>query len=178
LTGLVSEETPLLGIEPSAILTFRDEYPAMMDGNLLEDALGIGRNALMLDEFICREFELGRIKREQFTSESRNILFHGHCQQKSVASTLSTINLLSIPVNYRVEEIMSGCCGMAGAFGFEKEHYEMSMKIGELALFPAIRTAGKDVIISATGTSCRNQIMDGTGRKALHPAEVLYEALL
>jgi Fe-S oxidoreductase len=149
----------------------------MLEGSLREDAIKIGRNALMLDEFICREFERGNITSAQFTTESRKVLLHGHCQQKSVASTASTIRSLSIPKNYKVEEIRSGCCGMAGAFGFEKEHYEMSMKIGEMVLFPEVRAAGRDVIISAPGTSCRNQILDGTGRRALHPAEVLYNAL-
>ena len=103
--------------------------------------------------------------------------FHGHCPQKSIASTAPTKKLLSIPENYEVTEIPSGCCGMAGSFGYEKEHYELSMKVGELVLFPAVRQADKDVIVVAPGTSCRHQIGDGTGRKALHPVEVLYNAL-
>ena len=177
LRGLVTAESPLIGIEPSAILSFRDEYPAMLEGCLKEDAIEIGKNTLMLDEFICREFEKGNISAGQFKAENKKILLHGHCQQKSVASTASTIKSLSIPSNYKVTEIKSGCCGMAGAFGFEKEHYEMSMKIGELVLFPEVRAAAEDVIISAPGTSCRNQIFDGTGRIAFHPAEVLYNAL-
>jgi FAD/FMN-containing dehydrogenase/Fe-S oxidoreductase len=176
LSDLVTEESPLIGIEPSAILSFRDEYPAMLEGGLREDAIRIGRNVLMLDEFINREFEHGRITSENFTSESRKVLLHGHCQQKSIASTASTIRSLSIPANYTVKEIQGGCCGMAGSFGFEKEHYEMSMKIGEMVLFPEVRAADTDVIICAPGTSCRNQIRDGTGRKAFHPAEVLLNA--
>jgi Fe-S oxidoreductase len=86
--------------------------------------------------------------------------------------------MLSIPANYKVEEIPSGCCGMAGSFGYEKEHYAVSMKVGELVLFPEVRKSGGDVIIAAPGTSCRHQIFDGTGRKALHPVEVLYNALV
>lgn len=174
----ISDNTPIIGIEPSAILTFRDEYPLMLDGVLRDDAVRIGRNALMLDEFVSREFERGNINKEMFTSEPKKILFHGHCQQKAIASTSSTIRMLSIPENYTVEEIPSGCCGMAGAFGFEKEHYDLSMKIGEMILFPAIRNAGPDVIISATGTSCRTQIADGTGRMAFHPAEILFDSLI
>ncbi|MBP5589305.1 MAG: FAD-binding oxidoreductase, partial [Bacteroidales bacterium] len=112
-----------------------------------------------------------------FTSEERKILLHAHCQQKAIASSASTIEMLSIPVNYEVEEIPSGCCGMAGSFGFEKEHYEMSQKIGELVLFPAVRNASKETIISAPGTSCRHQIKDGTGVEAKHPIEVLFSAL-
>ena len=91
---------------------------------------------------------------------------------------MPSVKLLSFPENYSVETIPSGCCGMAGSFGYEKEHYDLSMKIGELVLFPAVRQQSDDVIVAAPGTSCRHQIEDGTGRKALHPVEVLYEALL
>jgi Fe-S oxidoreductase len=104
-------------------------------------------------------------------------LLHGHCQQKAISSTGFTKRMLSVPVNYSVEEIPSGCCGMAGSFGYEKEHFEMSMKIGEMVLFPAVRVAEKETIIAAPGTSCRHHIMDGTGRMALHPAEIFYDAL-
>jgi Fe-S oxidoreductase len=103
---------------------------------------------------------------------------HGHCQQKSIASTDPTMRVLSIPENYRVEEIPSGCCGMAGSFGYEKEHFDVSMKVGELVLFPAVRESKADTIIAAPGTSCRHQILDGTGKMALHPVEVLYNALI
>ncbi len=109
--------------------------------------------------------------------ENARIKLHGHCQQKAIASTEPTMKILSIPENYHVEEIPSGCCGMAGSFGYEKEHYELSMKVGELVLFPAVREADSDDIVVAPGTSCRHQISDGTGRKALHPIEVLYNAL-
>jgi Fe-S oxidoreductase len=178
LRETISENSPILGIEPSAILTFRDEYPSMLGGALRDDAVRIGSNALMVDEFICREIERGNINKNMFTREPKKILFHGHCQQKAVASTSSTIRMLSIPENYTVEEIPGGCCGMAGAFGYEKEHYDISMKIGEMVLFPAIRNAAPDVLISATGTSCRTQIADGTGRRAFHPAEIIFDSLL
>ena len=106
-----------------------------------------------------------------------DILLHAHCQQKAIASSASTIEMLSIPVNYTVKEIPSGCCGMAGSFGYEKEHFELSNKIGELVLFPEIRKSDTETIIAAPGTSCRHHIKDGTGRVALHPAVVLYNAL-
>ncbi len=178
LKDIISDESPLVGIEPSAILTFRDEYPELVDADLQDEARKIGKNALLLEEFICREFEKGKIIQAQFTGKSRQILFHGHCQQKAISSTGFTRRMLSIPANFRVEEIPSGCCGMAGSFGYEKEHYELSMKIGEMILFPAVRAAGDDTLIAAPGTSCRNQIADGTGRIALHPAEIMFDALI
>ena len=178
LKDLVSEATPLVGIEPSAILTFRDEYPEIVSDILKDPAKQLGKHAMMLEEFICREYDKGKISSEQFSDEPAIIKLHGHCQQKAIASTFLTKKMLTIPSNYKIEEIPSGCCGMAGSFGFEKEHYELSMKIGEMVLFPAVRSAPEDAIIAAPGTSCRNQIMEGTGRKAMHPAEIMYDALL
>jgi FAD/FMN-containing dehydrogenase/Fe-S oxidoreductase len=178
LKDLVSEETPLIGIEPSAILAFRDEYPEIVDGRYREAAGRIAVNSLLLEEFICREMDKGVISQGLFTKEPKLIKLHGHCQQKAIASTSFTKRMLSIPVNYKVEEIPSGCCGMAGAFGYEKEHYELSMRIGEMVLFPEIRSASPEVIIAAPGTSCRHQIEEGTGRIAFHPGEILYDALL
>jgi len=178
LKNIITEDTPLLGIEPSAILTFRDEYPDLVGSKLKETAINLGKNALMVDEFLKLEIDKGNITKEQFTREKKHIKLHGHCQQKAVASTAGTLFLLSFPENYTTEEIPSGCCGMAGSFGFEKEHYEVSMKIGEMILFPAVRSAGKEILIAAPGTSCRHQIKDGTGRKAFHPLEILYDALI
>ncbi len=177
LEKLISEETPLIGIEPSAILAFRDEYPELVDSNLKEKAEKLALNALMFDEFIDQELEKGNIKTDQFKETSHHIKLHGHCQQKAIASTAPTKNMLEIPKNYSVEEIPSGCCGMAGSFGYEKEHYELSQKIGELVLFPAVRKARSEMLISAPGTSCRHQIEEGTGRKVYHPIEILFEAL-
>lgn len=113
-----------------------------------------------------------------FTKKKQELMLHGHCQQKAIASTEPTRKILTLPENYTVKEIPSGCCGMAGSFGFEKEHYDLSMKIGGLILFPEILKADPSVIIVAPGTSCRQQINDGTGRKAFHPVEVLYDALI
>jgi FAD/FMN-containing dehydrogenase/Fe-S oxidoreductase len=174
---IIHQNQVLVGLEPSAILTFRDEYPELVSEKLREDARNLAANCLTLDEFIAREYEAGRIDRSLFTTEKQNIKLHGHCQQKAIASTAAAKTMLSIPENYTVEEIKSGCCGMAGVFGYDKKHYDLSMKIGEMVLFPAVRNAEPGTIICAAGTSCRQQIWDGTGVEALHPAEVLLAAL-
>jgi Fe-S oxidoreductase len=129
-------------------------------------------------EFFEKEIKAGKISRDLFTMEHRKIKLHGHCHQKSLASIEPTKVMLSLPENFQVEEIKSGCCGMAGSFGYETEHYELSMQIGELVLFPEVRKASTEVIIAAPGTSCRHQIKDGTGRTAYHPIEIMYQALL
>ena len=178
LGKLVANDKPLVGLEPSAILTFRDEYPDLATDANLEAAKLLASNSYFIDEFLSREIELGTITKEQFTSENKSILLHGHCQQKAVGSLADSIKVLSLPANYKVETIASGCCGMAGSFGYEKEHYEVSMNIGELVLFPKVRANKSDCTIAAPGTSCRHQIKDGTGVYALHTVEVLYEALL
>jgi FAD/FMN-containing dehydrogenase/Fe-S oxidoreductase len=178
LKDIVTEESPLIGIEPSAILAFRDEYTELVKPELREDSKTLAQNCLMVDEFIFREFNKGKISKNIFSKEKQQIKLHGHCHQKSLASTTPTRQMLEIPENYSVDEIKSGCCGMAGAFGYEKEHYEVSMKVGELILFPEIRKTQDDVIIAAPGTSCRHQIKDGTGRIAQHPVEILFDALL
>jgi Fe-S oxidoreductase len=177
LKNLVNETTPLIGIEPSGILTFRDEYPELVGENLKAEAVKLSKSCLMFDEFVEREIKAGRIKKEFFTSEKKKIRLHGHCHQKSLASTAPTKLMLSFPENYEVDEIKSGCCGMAGSFGYEAEHYEVSMKVGELVLFPEVRKTPEEVLIAAPGTSCRHQIKDGTGKRAFHPIEILYEAL-
>ena len=178
LKNIVTEDAPLIGIEPSAILTFRDEYIDLATDENFAAAKALAKNVFLIDEFIAAEIEKGHISKELFTKEKKLIKLHGHCQQKALSSVAPSVKLLSFPENYTVETIPSGCCGMAGSFGYEKEHYELSMKIGELVLFPAVRQQGEVVIIAAPGTSCRHQIKDGTGRKALHPVEVLYEALV
>jgi len=178
LKDVVSAETPLVGLEPSAILTFRDEYPDLVDESLIADAKRIAEHALTFEEFLARELDAGHIKPEQFTTETRLIKLHGHCQQKAVSSLVPGKKVLSLPKNYTVQLIPSGCCGMAGSFGYEAEHYDVSMKVGELVLFPTVRQLSDGVIIAAPGTSCRHQIKDGTNRKSQHPAEILFDALL
>jgi FAD/FMN-containing dehydrogenase/Fe-S oxidoreductase len=177
LSPVINGEMPLIGLEPSAILGFRDEYPEFAAADQKLAAGKLAANCFMLDEFISEEFKKGRISRSMFTTDKIFVLVHAHCQQKAIASSAPTLEMLSIPENYSVKEIPSGCCGMAGSFGYEKEHYELSNKIGELVLFPEVRNASEDTIIAAPGTSCRHHIKDGTGKKALHPAQVLYNAL-
>ncbi|MDX9881924.1 MAG: FAD-linked oxidase C-terminal domain-containing protein [Prolixibacteraceae bacterium] len=177
LKNLISEETPLIGIEPSTILSFRDEYPELVDPEYIESSRELAKNCLLFEEFIVHEAAKEKISSNRFTSEIKRIKLHGHCQQKAIASTLPTKKMLELPENYSVTEIASGCCGMAGSFGYEKEHYELSMKIGELVLFPEVRKTENSVLVAAPGTSCRHHIADGTGKQAFHPVEILYEAL-
>jgi len=174
---LKEDDAVLVGIEPSCILSFRDEYPDLVRKEFKEDAKKISSKCLLYDEFIVQKINNGEITKKQFTNNPANIYLHGHCHQKSLASINPSRIMLSLPENYHVNVIQSGCCGMAGSFGYEKEHYDLSMQIGENTLFPAIRQTNINSIISAPGTSCRQQIMDGTGRKAYHPIEILYNAL-
>ena len=178
LGGIVTSAIPLIGIEPSAILTFRDEYPDLADEHNLASAKALARNTFLIDEFIANEISKGNIQKETFTKNAKLIKLHGHCQQKAIASVAATQTILSFPENYKVEVIPSGCCGMAGSFGYEKEHYDLSMQIGELVLLPAVRNQLSDTIIAAPGTSCRHQIKDGAQKIALHPVEILFEALV
>ena len=173
---LISKDTPLIGIEPSAILTFKDEYLKLADDKTSAEA--IANHCFLIEEFIQQEIDLGNITPDQFTTQEQTIKFHGHCHQKASSNQLSSFKVLNLPKNYKVTIIPSGCCGMAGSFGYEKEHYEVSMQIGEQTLFPAVRKASQDTIISANGTSCRHQIKDGTQREAKHPITILKEALL
>lgn len=176
LKDKVSNSVPIIGIEPSAILSLRDEYADLVPPEQKEAAARIAKNAFLFDEWFAREMLRGNITKASFTQKEKRILLHGHCHQKVLSSTQYTIKCLTLPENYTVQEIPSGCCGMAGSFGYEAEHYNVSMQIGELVLFPAIRNQ-PDAVIAATGTSCRHQIKDGTGRIAKHSIEILYEAL-
>lgn len=173
----ITHETPLLGVEPSAILTFRDEYPDLLRGEEQEAARKIGYHSLMVEEFLSKELEAGNIDLNLFRNQRQLIKLHGHCQQKALSTLTHTKKILTRMGNNEVHLIPSGCCGMAGSFGYEKEHYDISMQIGELVLFPAVRRHGEEVIIAAPGTSCRHQIKDGTGRKSYHPVEILWNAL-
>ena len=178
LKDIVNEQIPLVGVEPSCILSFRDEYPDLVGDDLREAAASLARNCLLYDEFIVREVQKGNITSEQFIAKEQKIKLHGHCHQKVLVSIEPSKKMLSLPANYHVDVIPSGCCGMAGAFGYEKEHYSLSMQIGEQVLFPTVRSAVQGTLIAAPGTSCRQQIMDGTGVKAYHPIEILYQALV
>lgn len=181
LAPLISDETPLVGIEPSCILSFRDEYPDLVPAELRARAKSLASNCLLFDEFIVREVEAGRISGDAFEACQAEIFLHGHCQQKSLIGVGKSAEMLRLIPGAKVNIIPSGCCGMAGSFGYEKEHYETSMAIGEMVLFPAVRKAvskdGGNVLVAAPGTSCRQQIFDGTGVKAYHPLEILYNHL-
>jgi len=185
----------IVGIEPSALLTLRDEYLVLVDSTLrdqarlvaylvlvdsplADQARLVADRAMLVDEFVAELLAADGIDRKQFTQDSRSIRLHGHCHQKALSSLKSTINMLQLPENYRVRIINSGCCGMAGSFGYERENYQLSMEIGELVLFPALRKEPAESFIAAGGTSCRQQILDGTGRIALHPVEILRAAMV
>lgn len=175
--GLITHETPLIGVEPSAILTFRDEYPDLLRGEEKEAAIKISDHTLMIEEFLSRELDAGNIQPGQFKKSAKLIKVHGHCQQKALSTMTHVKKILTRLGENEVHMIPSGCCGMAGSFGYEKEHFDISMKIGELVLFPTVRKQPENVVIAAAGTSCRHQIKDGTGRRALHPVEILWDSI-
>lgn len=175
LKNIIDENSPLIGIEPSAVLTFRDEALDLAEDKAL--AYKIANNTYLIEEFIYNEMKKGNITSDMFVENYKKIVFHGHCYQKALSSTKYTKEILSLPKNYKVEEINSGCCGMAGAYGFEKEHYDISVKIANQVLIPKIKSLDEDTILVANGTSCRHQISDLASIQALHPVEVLLDAL-
>lgn len=181
LRRFIMDETPLVGIEPSCILSFRDEYPDLVPAEMRKDAQKLAKSCLLFDEFIVREAQAGRIKKDAFKELNGEIYLHGHCHQKSLIGVGKCADMLRFIPGAKVNVIPSGCCGMAGSFGYEKEHYATAMAIGEMVLFPTVRKATadkeKNVIVAAPGTSCRQQILDGTGVKALHPIEIMYNSL-
>ena len=180
LKDKVTKQMPLVGVEPSCILSFRDEYPDLVPAEMRQQAQELGRNALLFDEFIMREVEAGRITSSEFKADAVEIWLHGHCHQKALVGTEKTVQAFKLLSGAKVHVIPSGCCGMAGSFGYEKEHYQTSLAIGEMVLFPTIRKAVANAngvtpcLVSAPGTSCRQQILDGTGIHAAHPIEILY----
>ena len=180
LKDKISEQSALVGIEPSCILSFRDEYPDLVPAEQRNEAQHLAKNTLLFDEFFVRELEAGRISSNDFKDDAVEIWLHGHCHQKALVGTEKTVSALKMLKNAKVHVIPSGCCGMAGSFGYEKEHYQTSLAIGEMVLFPAVRKAAGNTdgivphIVAAPGTSCRQQILDGTGIKAVHPIEILF----
>ncbi len=178
LSKQIAPGIPILGIEPSAILTLRDEYPELVSPELRSAARTLAAQTFLFEEWFAAEIGRGKITVGQFTEINDRVVLHGHCHQKALSSTKYILESLAVVPGLQVQEIPSGCCGMAGSFGYEKEHYELSMKIGALVLFPAIEQTADGTIIAASGTSCRHQIKDGTGRTARHTAEILYDALL
>ena len=164
---------PIVGCEPSCLLTFRDEHCDLIEGS---EAQAVAGHSFLLEEFLLERHHLGELP-AVFQDTGRRVLVHGHCHQKAAIGTRPTVDALRLVPGLTVEEIDAGCCGMAGSFGFEKEHYDLSLAIGRQRLFPAIEGAGPGVEIIASGVSCRQQILHGTGRAARHPAELLCELL-
>ncbi|MFE3867078.1 FAD-binding and (Fe-S)-binding domain-containing protein [Flavobacterium sp. LS2P90] len=174
-SNYITADFPLIGIEPSAILTFRDEYLRLADEK--DAAEKLAKNVFTIEEFFKNEITVGKIHSGQFSDVEKTIKIHGHCHQKSLSTIEATFAMLNLPKNSLVTIYNSGCCGMAGSFGYEKEHYDISMQMGEDTLFPKIRATDATVSIAAAGTSCRHQIFDGTNRKALHPITILKSCL-
>ncbi len=171
----INAETPLLGIEPSALYTFKDEYLKLATDQ--SAAKKLSENCFLIEEFLAKEIDKGKISSDVFTDQTKSLKIHTHCYQKSLGNPADTFKILNLPKNYKVTLLATGCCGMAGSFGYEAEHFEISQKIGEERLFPAIRKMDSDTLLAANGTSCRHQISDGTGKVALHPISILNEAL-
>ncbi|MCI0393779.1 MAG: FAD-binding oxidoreductase, partial [Chloroflexi bacterium] len=175
LAPLAEAGLPIVGLEPSCLLTLRDEYLYLLPND--PRARLVAEHAYLFEEFIARLADEGKLNLA-FTDTPRRLLLHGHCHQKALVGTGPTKRVLTLPPNYTVTEVDSGCCGMAGSFGYEAEHYDISLKMAERRLLPAVRSATAETIIVAPGTSCRHQIAHGAGRQALHPAEVLRDALV
>jgi FAD/FMN-containing dehydrogenase/Fe-S oxidoreductase len=176
LAPLVADGTKIIGVEPSAVLTLLDEYPDLVPKALEADARRVAGATMLLEDFLAAEHQRRDLS-GSFDGEARRILLHGHCHQKALVGAGGGVAALGIPKGHSVELIQSGCCGMAGSFGYETEHHELSLAIGELRLFPAVRGAPEGAIIAAAGFSCRHQIFDGTKRIAQHPATILLGAL-
>jgi Fe-S oxidoreductase len=166
LRPYVERGIPVIGLEPSCLFSFRDEY-----GVLLKDSAPLGKNAFLFEEFLARE--PGNLK---FKDSARDVLLHGHCHQKAFDAMPAVEKVLGMVPGLKVTTVQTSCCGMAGSFGFEAEHYDVSMKMAELSLLPAVRNCGSSIVV-ADGTSCRHQIADGAGREAWHVARVLDSAL-
>lgn len=180
LKDKISDSHPLIGIEPSCILSFRDEYPDLVPAEMRQEALALSKNCLLYDEFLMKEIAEGNITADDFEDVKMVIWLHGHCHQKALVGIDKTAKALNMLLSgAKVNVIPSGCCGMAGSFGYEKEHYKTSLAIGEMTLFPAVRKllleeTSVPALVAAPGTSCRQQILDGTGVKAVHPIEILF----
>jgi Fe-S oxidoreductase len=163
----------VVGLEPSCLLTLRDEGPWLLDS---DDARVVAERAVLLEELLDRDWQSGR--RPPLRASVERFAVHGHCHQKALADAGATARMLRRIPGAEVREIASGCCGMAGAFGYHAEHVDLSLAMGELDLLPAIRALGPDTCMVAAGTSCRAQIREGAGRQAVHPAVALRDALL
>jgi Fe-S oxidoreductase len=169
LFPLVEWGIPIIGCEPSCMLTFRDEYPDLLNDSRVQ---AVAEHSFLIEEFLQRESP-----RFSFKSAEKNFLLHGHCHLKALVGVRPTVEMLQLIPNAKVEVVDAGCCGMAGSFGFEKEHYLVSMAMGRRRLFEAVEAKNENWEIVAPGVSCRQQIEHGTGRKPRHPVEILVEHL-
>jgi Fe-S oxidoreductase len=177
LEGWARQGVPVVGVEPSCILTLGEEHLALQPGS--DAAVTVAGQVRLVDDLLVDAIDAGRLLLDPESAlQGSRILFHGHCHQKALAGTATSVELLSRIPGATVIEVDAGCCGMAGSFGFEAEHYELSMQIGEMRLFPAIRAEPSSTVIAATGVSCRQQIEHGTHRVARHPIELVREAAL
>ncbi|MCK4800837.1 MAG: 4Fe-4S dicluster domain-containing protein, partial [Anaerolineales bacterium] len=174
LAAYVEQGIPVVGCEPSDIVMLTKEYRDLVPGPLSNL---IAKSTMLVEEYLLREIEAGNFK-FIFDEQPRRVLFHGHCQHKANFGTEDTLKLLDLIPNCSVEEVDAGCCGMAGAFGYEREHYQLSLEIAELSLAPKVREASSDTVICASGTSCREQILHTADRNAIHPLELFANALV
>jgi Fe-S oxidoreductase len=174
LQPYVARKMPVIGLEPSCLFTLRDEFLSMLPGG---DSAALALEAMLFEEFLAREHNAGRLQLRLKPVPHSKALLHGHCHQKAFGAMPALLETLRLVPGLEVQAIESSCCGMAGAFGFEARHFDISMKMAEMALLPQVRTAGADTLLIADGTSCRQQIRDGAGREALHAARVLERAL-
>ena len=174
LKPYIERGVPIIGLEPSCLLTLRDEYAVLVPG---AETSALADKAKLFEEFLADEHAAGRLTMNLKPLSTNKALLHGHCHQKAFDAMGTVERILNLIPELTVETINSSCCGMAGAFGYEADHYDISMKMGELSLLPKVREANNDTLIVADGTSCRHQIHDGAGREALHVARVLEMAL-
>jgi Fe-S oxidoreductase len=174
LAPYVERGVPIVGLEPSCLFGLRDEFLSMLPGAASKK---LAANAFLFEEFLAREDAAGRLKLNLKPLREKKAWLHGHCHQKAFAAMPAVERVLKLVPGLAVETIESSCCGMAGAFGYEAAHYDVSMKMAELSLLPKVRTATQDELVVADGTSCRHQIADGAGREAIHVARVLERAL-
>ena len=177
LIGLARQGVTVVGVEPSCILTLTEEHLALQPDS--DDAKVVAAKVRLVDDLVLEAIDAGHLRLDPASaSAGRRILFHGHCHQKALVGTAATVRMLSRIPGATVVEVDAGCCGMAGSFGFEAEHYDLSMQIGGMRLFPAVKAEDHATLVAATGVSCRQQIAHGTGREARHPVELIREAVL
>jgi Fe-S oxidoreductase len=173
LAPAVAAGTPIIGLEPACLLTLRDEFPAMLPG---PDTQALAARAQLFEEFVAAERQAGRFELKLAPMRGRSALLHGHCHQKAFGTVNAAAEALRLIPELKVETFDSTCCGMAGSFGLEAEHYDISMQIGELEVLPKMRAASPETMLAACGTSCRHQIAEGAGREARHIVCILDDA--